>query len=262
MLQHSEYLKSAAIGGISGACETTINQPLWSLKTRKQCGAPFTLKPSILYKGYTFGVSMMAGITAYRFTCARNLCTYSQPLSIQHAMGAVGCGLSCSFITAPIELALTYKQVLDHPASGQNIFKLYASLVKRYGVRSAFTGMPAVACRDGLNSFGQFFLVPFFKTKIMHANPSFDQSSSIAAGMTAGISSAILSHPFDTIKSLEHAQFKSSPSLKRNTMQIAWSLYKEDGLTGFYRGFGWRAARVVSGTTIISLVASKLQACT
>lgn len=247
----NDKIKTAATGAISGGVETLINHPLWALKTRMQCGAPFTLNPKILYRGFAANVGMAASIVSYRFISADYLGA--------NIYGAFATGFSSAFATAPIELVLTYKQLLDTKQSKQSLGALYFDVVKRYGVSAGLTGMPTIACRDGCNSFALFFLAPYLKTEFAENFSISDAKASLAAGISAGVVAAVSSHPFDTIKTLEHAQFKAAPDRKQSTMQIAWKLYQQQGIKGFYRGFGWRATRVVSGTTIISNTAERLR---
>ena len=71
----------------------------------------------------------------------------------------------------------------------------------------------------------------------------------LAASAVGALVSGSLSHPFDTIKTcmqgdIERATYKS-------LTQTAATIFGQSGITGFYRGFGWRYTRQVGAIFLL-----------
>mmetsp|Transcript_10941 Transcript_10941/g.15205 ORF Transcript_10941/g.15205 Transcript_10941/m.15205 type:complete len:318 (+) Transcript_10941:54-1007(+) len=74
-------------------------------------------------------------------------------------------------------------------------------------------------------------------------------STSLSAGFTAGLVSAIITQPIDTVKT--NVQSLSASSRTRSALRCAKDIYQAYGISGFYRGIGARLLRVCSEQAIL-----------
>ena len=56
-------LQQAASGSGAACMELSVGHPLWTIKVRLQKGLPFTLNPSVLYRGVLGNLASMIPIT-------------------------------------------------------------------------------------------------------------------------------------------------------------------------------------------------------
>ncbi len=249
--EHRVGLESLVIGGSCGALEAFVNHPLWAWKTRQQYGDPFTLNPKLIYRGVVPNMVSMAGIISIRMSVRDYLMTvFDKPTFLTCGVSAFSGGLASSFLTSYIELGMTQQQKLKEKT---NFFKVHKMVYEKYGLSRNLTGTPWVGMRDGWFSFGFMALTPYVKAKLREITPSNnDIALSMAAGIFSGSFSAFVSHPFDTIKSIQHANAMSSNAEDVSFLNIGKRILKEEGVVGFYKGFLWRWARVASGITLLA----------
>lgn len=256
-------IKPMLVGGVSGAGEALINHPLWVWKTRLQCGENFTLKPTVIYRGLLSSVSFMAFVTSFRVlfmdSFVHRVCKTDATTFYQNALGSFGGGVSTAIFTSPLEFMLTQKQTMQYAASKKGFLPMYASIIYKHGIKAGLTGIGAVAVRDGFNCFGFFSLSPYFKSTLKEQHSISDSNASILAGVSAGISATAISHPFDTIKTLQHAKFNAIKPEKLNAFNSAKQILEKDGFKGMYKGFLWRSARASSAAIILPNIAEKLR---
>jgi solute carrier family 25 protein 39/40 len=61
--------------------------------------------------------------------------------------------------------------------------------------------------------------------------------SAFYSGATAGALAAILTHPFDTVKSIRQVQLTSNqPQSTDRTLYLLRKMFREQGIRGWYKG--------------------------
>ena len=263
--------RSIFIGATAGVAEILINHPLWVMKTRRQCSYSFTLNPFILYKGITYHAFSETLLAIFQIATSIQLeqklknNQNFEPFFHQNTfnsgalMGSlIGGGLS-GFITGPTELIMTQQQ--KNAITNKNMYtndfsKIINLITKDYGYKRLFLGSPCTAIRESLYTCGFFTGTPIVARKLdKHLNNK-TLSSSISGAIT-GILSAIVTHPFDTIKSIQQdAAFRT---VKLHAFEAAKAIYNKNGYKGFFSGIGERSLRVASATAVIGTVIEKMK---
>lgn len=254
---------SLVVGGIGGAIEAFANQPLWAWKTRQQYGDSFTLNPRVLYRGVLANVNSMAIIIAIRLSIRDAVTKFifktDRPSVIQNIVSAFSGGVGSAVLTSTIELGMTQQQKVKVDKRADNFTQTYSRLIKEFGISRAVTGAHLVALRDGCFSMGFMALAPHLKSEIKNNTQIKDDiAASIISGVSAGTFAAFISHPADTIKSIQHAKANTHNKNELSTIRIAKEILAKEGWKGLYKGFFWRGSRVASGVTILAHATEKL----
>ncbi len=244
------------IGSGAGAIEVLVDHPLWSIKTRMQCGYSFTLNPRLLYLGIIPNVASMTPITGIQvgLDCWFQHAFFKdrKELSCVERIGsAFVAGMGSSFASCPTELVMTAQK-----KTGSGFCMAGDYLVSNHGWRSLFRGLPATMMREGI--FTAFFLAGTPMIKAI-AQPYFakDYTASLIAGMGSGFCATIVSQSADTLKTIQQAADPQSPLSLRGA---AKTLYENKGLFGFFKGGIPRGARVMSAVTIMGFLTEKMEA--
>lgn len=130
-------LESILIGGLTGALEVSINLPLWTIKMRSQCDLPFTLKPSILYRGYSVGFISMTTLTSVQLlSCSAYENTYDgvTVTSRERLVSSFLGGAASAIIFGPINLVGTQY----HKYNFSSYFETASLTYKNLGSRAFF----------------------------------------------------------------------------------------------------------------------------
>lgn len=244
-------VQSIGMGSLAGAIEVAIDHPLWSIKTRLQRGVPFTLNPSVLYRGILANASSMVPVTAIQVTLNRCMHRYifndhPKLSSTQTIFAAFVAGVGSAFVSCPIEMIMTQQSKKGVP------FKNALLALKQHGgFPYLWTGLLATGMREGI--FTAFFLgvTPTLKNTI-RPHCSSDYTASMVAGIGAGIGAAVISQGADTIKTQQQsAGLRLGPAVKQ--------LYASRGWMGFFKGGLPRGLNVVSAVTIMGYVNEKME---
>jgi solute carrier family 25 carnitine/acylcarnitine transporter 20/29 len=237
-------------GGISGMCGILLSHPIDTIKTHIQTGHKLnSFKPSFtnFYKGISaplIGVgiekAIVFGTYNYMFSKTDNI-----PLS-----GAVS-GLVASLVVTPYERIKILRQ------NSQVV------IFKDINIRFLYKGFTPTFFRE-MPGFAIYFTTyEYLKKKTFtDYNKKIDYSSSFLYGGIAGVTSWIFIYPQDKIKTMLQSQLQSgkekTSATISNTMNIKSiinTIYTNGGnakgISHFYTGFGWAAARAVllhSGT--------------
>lgn len=223
------------IGFAVGTTDAYINHPLWVLKTRQQLRQPFTLNPLVLYRGvFTHAMSSvpmdMLQVSISRIAMERFFADDMSYTKKRLISGCIG-GTAAAFISTPVELCMTRQQQQLDPI---------ATLKK-----TPFKGWVATAARDSLFCLGFFSAVPLLTT-FFEKQGSPPPLATISAGLAAGVMTAVVSHPIDTIKTAVQGSLKHLSYAK-----ACVDILKTDGPLGFVTGLPLRTARVASGILVL-----------
>lgn len=199
-----------------------------------------------LYSGILGNMITMVPITALRVICSdtiyKHLTLNAESINEKELMvsGLLG-GLLPSLISSPIEY-IRSNQLKSHTSLYLSSIELY----KKHSINFPIRGLASTALRDSIYTFGFFSLPPLIEEKIKPLTSDSPFSTTVA-GLISGAISAVISHPLDSIKTEQ--QFKYSRNVKAT--QVAYDIYSNNGIYGFFKGGTPRITRVISATAII-----------
>ena len=104
--------ENSAIGILCGATDCTLLQSTNYWKNAQQQGLPFTLNPSVLYRGYTVNVLQNAFCVMSQFYLAgvlKNAMTGGKDRelnNVEKIVGGVGAGAISSIVAGPMDIRL------------------------------------------------------------------------------------------------------------------------------------------------------------
>ncbi len=248
--------ESIVIGSVATAIEVIVNHPLWTLKTRAQCGSGFTINPQILYRGVVANMISMAPITSIQMGVDRGIQNVffdgsMKPSNYQQIASAFVAGVASATVGCPTEMIMTQQSKL-----GGNFFAVGSHLIKQSGWRCLSTGFFNIAMRDGIFTVGYTVTSPYLKSKIKPYCRN-DFEASVISGIGAGVPAAMASQANDTLKTIQQATDQLQPV---RAVEAAKKIYSTQGVPGFFKGSFWRSARVASAITIIGTVKEKMEA--
>ncbi len=240
------------IGSTAGAVKGTICQPLLTSKINSQASYTHSFKHEALYRGLTAILFNSIPVTAFQVFFSRfakdklmqgNTSDFSKVASASIAGAASAC------IATPAELIVS--QQMKHKYGLTEITKIPAS--KNLGF--FYKGVFAMAIREGIYSGSCLGLYPVLKKKIAENDISQPASTIATAAIIAPVAGTI-SHPFDTIKTLQ--QTAADEPYKLSIRSCADNIYKEHGIRGFFKGWASRIPHIFIGIITINTVTEKL----
>lgn len=215
----------------------TCFQSLNYLKNASQQKLPLTMNPRVLYRGYPSNLVNMTSATVWQFVVmgsVQQLLLNGENRSLtdtENLISGMAAGMSSGLLCGPAELVMIQQQ-----RKGGSI----QAAAGHIGVSRMFRGLGCCAVREGLWSVGYLSLPTIVRTKLVPYVESEEQRRVMAA-LSGAFASCVASHPFDTVKTclqgdIEKAKYK-------NTASGFSQIFAESGVSGFYRGLGWRYSR-------------------
>ena len=229
--------QNSLLGFVSGAVEVSALQSMNYWKNASQQGLPFTLNPRVLYRGYPSNLSNMGLGTMFQFAVCGRVQQIFLGESVRQltvgeelASGFIS-GISSGIIVGPLELMMIQQQ-----RKGGSILMRARDI----GLKRVYRGIVPAAAREGIWSLGYLSFPPLIRRYLLEHYPARFQGNPDLARLFASVAgafvSAIISHPFDTVKTcmqgdIERAKFTGSLNTVRTILQ------KRD-VSALYRGFG------------------------
>lgn len=248
----SPFYKGAIAGAFAGGVEGAINFPLFTIKTRYQdckipAGSKFTLKPAVLYRGYSSffmavvpNRALQAGGTETVRAVMRRVKGKEHLRPDEMFLSACLGGSSSAIVSGPAELVIA-RQTAD-----RGFLKTMKSMIKIQGVGSLTIGIYGTAMRNGLFTGGYLGVAPLLKELL-------PESLAPMSGLGAGIGAAICSQPFDTLKTRQQTDPENMKGRHITSLwKIAQRTFQLEGWRGFYLGGSARVLRVITATSILS----------
>lgn len=248
-------------GALCGTTDVTLLQSTNYWKNAVQQGLPFTLNPTVLYRGYFANVANNAGCLAAQFGLNgvfRKLITggSNRPLSdTEMIAGGIFAGALSGVICGPIELVMIQQQ-----RKGGGLMGTTMDMMKG-GPRTFFRGTLAMCAREGIYCGGFMGAMPVLRGAIQRnfsdSVGKTEDSARFAAAMIAGPVSGILSHPPDTLKTCMQGDIEQATY--KGYVQTARVVVRERGVTALWGGFPWRCFRQICCLMLFDKMASNLQ---
>lgn len=244
-------LKSISDGSFASFGEMIACFPLWTLKTRHQMGEPLCLKLSTLYRGFFVTAAFDLPIITTQ-VLANDLYTSKfgkQNSQLESLTFASLGGVTSSLLATPVEQVVTVQH--------RNKVSLHLAYRKVVGggYQRLMTGVAAFAIQEAGFSMCYISLIP----QLLGSYNTASLSGSVkvcSSILIASIVTSIVTQPFDTIKTHQQAHFDSSTN---GILRTASCIYSNAGFAGFFKGVGFRTARVVASTGIMGSILHALR---
>lgn len=157
-------------------------------------------------------------------------------------------------VASPLELIRTNLQSTPSSSSNPNtlrsVISSIASLVQKQGPASLWKGLGATLWRDvpfsGLYWANYEGLKSWFNT-----NGREGASVAFASGAMSGIIAALVTSPFDVLKTRRQALIMSTPSHTTATVPLLKHMIRTEGYSAMYAGFGPRIAKIAPACGIM-----------
>eukprot|EP00924_Labyrinthula_sp_SR-Ha-C_P007559 snap_masked-scaffold_110-processed-gene-0.4-mRNA-1 protein AED:0.06 eAED:0.06 QI:0/-1/0/1/-1/1/1/0/279 len=241
------------VGAVGGTLETALLMPIITYKFCKQEGRPYPKFPR-MYKGVGIQAGSVAPLTAIQM--AINGLTEKYMLSLLNSTQlnksqTISCaalaGAFSALLYAPVDSIMIHQQKLNLPP-----IQTISTLIKTYGPTSIFRALPSTALREALYVGGYLGLAPVFTKEIMNMK-GWENSfylGSLSGAILAGVISNLLSHPVDTVKTLQQADMEKKKF--RNSFISGKEVWKEEGIKGFFKGGFARTVRGCGAFFVVS----------
>ena len=256
-------VENVGVGMLAAFIEGVMLQPTLYWKNARAQGLPFTMKPSVVYRGTSTSILNEVQMMGLQFGLTGALQRAYLSFLLGKAVGdseakgatfsfrdevvvATAGGMLSAVFSSPIELIMIQQQL-----SGDSIPTVAARIVRTNGILSSGMGRGLLPCvmRDGIYTAGLLGVTPATQRVFMEHYGHSEQVAGVYASVVGGLGCAFLSHPFDLVKTcmqgdLERARFGSASSITRH-------LYSSAGLGRFFHGLMWRSINIV-GTIYIA----------
>lgn len=206
-------VENIGFGLLCGFTDVALFQPMNYWKNAVQQSLPFTLNPSLLYRGVAANLannSFCVGAQFWLNGVWRKMITggVNRDLSnIEKVGGGVFAGAASSVVAGPIELVMIQQQ-----RRGTGLLPTTAEMIKG-GPSTFFRGTPGMMGREGLFCAGYLGLMPVarqhFRATFPDSIGATEDSARLAATLTAGPICSLGSHPCDTLKTVLQVRSKS-----------------------------------------------------
>ena len=251
------FWEQTGFGGLSGIIEVCCTQPTVAVKNALQEARPIHFTPRFMYTGLVVNAASIAPITAVQFGANMALTPYfagkDGTLSpVMKVATACSAGMISSLVSGPAELVMIQQQRFNTSLGGT-----FKSLVSQRGPAIMGKGLSLAAGRDGLYVG---FVLGTCSVVTSQLQQSFGLSPSAAftvGGLASGIGAAIMTHPFDTMKT--KVQGNALEPNQASIPEVFRSIWKEGGLGGFYKGFTARGVRLTAAMFILNISKSKME---
>ena len=256
------------VGGLAGSIETCITQPSVYWKTVLQRGVPLSLDPRVMYRGVVVNVCSIGPISAVQYggyASLRNVYNMlienvddaadprkkAQPISLPAELGISALsGVLSAVVVSPAELVMISQQRF-----GNSLKAAAAEVIRKNGVRGVFRGIVPTAAREGGWTLGFIGIAPSVKEMFMDDSRYFSHheiQASAAASVVAGQFAATITQPFDTIKTMMQSDRGiTEPMRFKNMLEASKALYREHGMSAFFRGLFPRSLRCSAAVFIL-----------
>jgi hypothetical protein len=188
-LSTSQNILLASIGS---TIEALSLHPTTVIKNNIQSGRKISFQPKKLYTGLSLGATCGILATSIQYASFSKVQKY---INNTFASSIIS-GCITSMFVSPIEMGIVLKNK-HFFANYSYIFKLYKN---RRGLNFLTCGFLSTCSRESFYAFGLFFSTPLLEKYLNIENNTI---KSITASVLSGIVSTTLSHPFDTIKTIQ-----------------------------------------------------------
>lgn len=250
------------MGALAGMTEVFCQQPTVAWKNAMQEGRPIPFAPRVMYRGVLVNAFSIAPCNATQFAVNSAASSLFRRLrgdpkaelsTAERLAGAVTGGAMSALLATPAELVMLQQQ-----KHGGDLWGWFRRIYTEHGVGSAGLqrGLAAAAIRDSFYVGSYLGATPLLREHLQANYPVARDNpavAKIASGLSAGLIAVVLSHPFDTVRTLQASELKTGPYHDKGLLDALATAYKErGGLGGLYQGVVPRGMRVCGAVLIIN----------
>jgi solute carrier family 25 citrate transporter 1 len=270
--------RSFAAGGIGGAAEILATMPLDVAKTSmqlhpKKYSNPLNAIQSIyrmggvraLYYGmpaFLSQTSLKAAIRFYTFEVTRN--TLVKVLKLDPNTKSPGLTFSCGLIAGSMEAimwttpterlkVLRQKEVHSDNPRYTSLGGAIRLIFHEQGIAGFYKGIVPTATRQATSVAVRFMLLDPIKSMFRAMGLQDGSTQTFLSGGFAGALSVTTNNPIDVVKSRMQSQDKHHAKYT-STMDCFRTIWREEGIHGFFAGLPARAIRVFCGQAVTFMV--------
>ncbi|CAF1631849.1 unnamed protein product [Adineta ricciae] len=153
-------------------------------------------------------------------------------------------------VTSPLELIRTKK--MSEKLSYSELLNMLKGSIESDGLRSLWRGLIPTIWRDLPFSIFYWSTYERLKLSIMKKFSTSPTLSAFYSGATAGALATVLTHPFDTVKSIRQVQLGNNQTQVTNrTLSILRQMLQERGIQSWYKGLIPRLLKVSPACAIM-----------
>eukprot|EP00931_Biecheleriopsis_adriatica_P060952 TRINITY_DN36621_c0_g1_i1.p1 TRINITY_DN36621_c0_g1~~TRINITY_DN36621_c0_g1_i1.p1 ORF type:complete len:326 (+),score=50.89 TRINITY_DN36621_c0_g1_i1:54-980(+) len=252
-------LEDSLVGASCGALEVLIMQPSVYWKTelqQRRFSLARALNPRFAYRGVWVAAGSCAPITGIQFSvngsCLRALSRAgsSEPSNATKMASGMLAGMASALVQSPCQLV-----EINQQKHGGNMFSTGQRIYNTYGLRGFGIGYTMTAIREGIFVCGYMAALPILRQSLTQRWDIPEPAATASAGVIAGVVSAVLSHPADTLKTrIQGSMFPeagdpSRSSHEKPSLRAALTSMRASGgsiLAQCYGGAVPRLFRIVS----------------
>eukprot|EP00850_Spirogloea_muscicola_P004710 SM000020S06060 [mRNA] locus=s20:857126:859039:+ [translate_table: standard] len=248
---------SAAIGGLAGIIEVGLQQPSVSWKNAIQDKRPISLNPRVLYRGVLINAGSMMPINAVQFGVNGYLEQQLESYGMLNDLGRAGvagvAGAVSVAVTCPAELVMIQQQKLGGTLLGQA-----RDVMSRNRLASFYRGVPNIA-RDSVYTTAYLGVNPILRCRLQAGWPALSERpflAMISSSLISGVAAAVITQPFDTIKTRMQSNLEL-PEMK-SMFKTGIAMWHEGGFRGLWSGLLPRAQRIACAVFILGEAKDRL----
>mmetsp|Transcript_25928 Transcript_25928/g.82107 ORF Transcript_25928/g.82107 Transcript_25928/m.82107 type:complete len:283 (+) Transcript_25928:1268-2116(+) len=249
--------ENVILGVASASLVAVTLQPTLYWKNAAAHGLPFTLRPSLLFRGCGVNLLKESSEMALQFAVAGRMKSGGGGCSLSSAAremsGAIGGGTFGALLVTPFECVMIQQQL-----HGTSLLATPSRIARRFGVLSGglYRGLAIAASRDAIYVGGMLGLTPVVRRYLVEDRGLPSTRAGMLAAAVGGVAGGVLSHPWDVVKTcmqgdLERIRYGTASQTLRN-------LIREGGPMALFRGVGWRTLNITLTVFIAGEVCAHL----
>lgn len=250
MTEKLSELENIGVGSVASFVQAVIMQPTIYWKNAAQQGLPFTMNPSVVYRGIGASLVNECGQMGLQFGTTG----YIKKFFGTDFKGELGSAILGGVIVAPFASACECTMIQQQRFGG-SLVGTPMRVVSQYGLAGMMRGFTGCVIRDGLYVGGLLGTTPLVQRYAQQQGYNQVTSEMIAAAVS-GIAVGTLSTPFDKISTvMKGDQDRKLYGGFLDTLRKSSS----GGITSLFGGAFWRSVNIVGTIGIANAVRVRLE---
>jgi hypothetical protein len=238
--------QDTGIGIFAAFVEGILLQPTLYWKNAKAQNKPFTINPTVIYRGSVASIfnecQMMGiqfGVTALISRHLGEDTTSGQSVGSIEMISAMGGGGMGACFATPVELIMIQQQ-----NNGGSILHTFERLGVSANPTLVWRGLSMALIRDSIYVGAMLGFTPILNRHFQREYGCNPKASNFYASIVGGIVAGVSSHPFDLIKTCMQGDLTGKKYASAS--QTARAIWAEGGLRRLYSGGFWRTLNITA----------------
>lgn len=243
MSEKLDEFQNFKLGLCIAVVESILLQPTVYWKNARIQNKPFTLKPSVIYRGAFAGACNEMQSMSLQFCSTRffqKIFTTNHTLTDNQKLYSAFCGgVAVAFLGSPLELVMIQQQI-----KGGHMFTVAFDIIRTTGIAGLARGLIPTIGRESLYVTGMLGVTPVLHNIFTQKYDMSHNAASFYASVIGGTIAAFPSHPFDMIKTCMQSDIEKKTY--HGVMDTVSSLHSNGGVLRFTRGLMWRSIGIIA----------------